>query len=386
MVAWWCSKANRIWLRILALVVSSVFFFTQVVGASVPDRSFWAERRRARQKLLASREKPHQSDSRKGLGEKIEEKDVAVEVSSLITSQSLLTIPSEYGTVKEVHTEGTREKREGMGNRLIIHIQDAHSSPEAQLNSANILRYISDNVSQAFGSIESGAGAPARGSSNGVSSESLTRQGETIVSHSKPNGETIVSHSMPNPKQSLPLLICVEGSSGLIDTTLLSSFPEKKVKEEVAGEFLEEGKITGEEYFAIVQSDGGEARRDKAPAVTIYGVEDKRTYEKNLRAFEESLSSGEKVRNYLQEVEKEINRLKARLYNKKLKELESKIEAYQKKKISLSQYCQYLNHLLDGNVAAERSSAETSKAHALLLQAKYPNFKLFVRHLNLRRR
>ncbi|NIO18007.1 hypothetical protein GTN42_00970, partial [bacterium] len=56
MVAWWYSKANKIWLRALALVVSSVFFFTQVVGASVPDRSFWRERRKSRQKLLASRE------------------------------------------------------------------------------------------------------------------------------------------------------------------------------------------------------------------------------------------------------------------------------------------------------------------------------------------
>jgi len=99
MVAWWCSKANKIWLRILALVVCSVFFFTQIVGASLPDRSFWTERRKARQKLLASREKPRQSDgwsspallqkcgiNSAGLRvKKLEEKDVAGEVSSLIT-------------------------------------------------------------------------------------------------------------------------------------------------------------------------------------------------------------------------------------------------------------------------------------------------------------
>ena len=72
MVAWWCSKANKIWLRILALVVSSVFFFTQVVGASVPDRSFWAERRKARQKLLASqenKEKPQQNERNAQVGD-----------------------------------------------------------------------------------------------------------------------------------------------------------------------------------------------------------------------------------------------------------------------------------------------------------------------------
>jgi len=311
MVDWWYSKANKIWLRMLALVVSSVFFFTQVVGASVPDRSFWRERRKTKEKLLASREKPHQSDRRKGLGEKLEEKDVAGEVSSLITPQNLFTVPSQYGTVKEVHTQGSSNKPQGMGNRLIIHIQDAHSSPEAQLNSANILNYLQ----------------------KGVAKEST-----------------------------LPLLICVEGSSGLVDTTLLSSFPEKKIKDEVASEFLKEGKITGEEYFAIA---GGE----KAPAVNIYGVEDKRAYEKNLKAFDEGISSGEKVRNYLRKVQEEINPLKARLYNKRLKDLESKIESYQKKRISLTEYSQHLYGFSQGNVGAGLRAR---------LTGKYPNFELFI--------
>ncbi|HUW23021.1 MAG TPA: MBL fold metallo-hydrolase, partial [bacterium] len=311
MVSWWCSKANKIWLRVLALVVSSVFFFTQVVGASVPDRSFWRERRKARQKLLATQEKPHPSDKRKDLGKKLEEKDVAGEVSSLITPQNLFTVPSEYGTVKEVHTQGSSDKPQGMGNRLIIHIQDAHSSPEAQLNSANILKYLQ----------------------KGVAKEST-----------------------------LPLLICVEGSSGLVDTTLLSTFPEKKIKEEVASEFLKEGKITGEEYFAITGDK-------KAPVVNIYGVEDKRAYEKNLKAFDEGIYSGERLRNYFRKVQEEINPLKARLYNKRLKDLESKIESYQKKKISLSQYCQYLYGFSQGNVGATLRGRPT---------AKYPNFELFV--------
>ncbi|MFB0527046.1 MAG: hypothetical protein ACETVO_06230, partial [bacterium] len=336
MVAWWYSKANKIWLRMLALVVSSVFFFTQVVGASVPDRSFWRERRKARQKLLSSREKPRQSDRRKGLGKKLEEKDVAGEVSSLITPQNLFTVPSQYGTVKEVHTQATSKKPQGIGNRLIIHIQDAHSSPEAQLNSANILKYLRDSLSQ----------------TSGVSSENLTRKGETIV-----------SHSQPNQKQALPLLICVEGASGLVDTTFLSSFPEKKIKEEVASEFLKEGKITGEEYFAIVKNE-------KAPAVNIYGVEDKRAYEKNLKAFDEGLSSGEKVKNYFQKVREEINPLKAHLYNKRLKDLESKIDSYQKKKISLTQYSQYLHRLLDGS--------PLPSGERVRVRGKYPNFELFV--------
>ncbi|MCJ7646695.1 hypothetical protein MUO65_07330, partial [bacterium] len=301
MVAWWYSKANRIWLRIVALVVSSVFLFTQVVGASVPDRSFWIERHKAKQKLLASREKPHQSDSWSSEAnlrvKKLEEKDVAGEVSSLITPHNLFTIPPEYGTVKEVHTQASANKAQRLDNRLIIHIQDAHSSPDAQLNSANILKYLQ----------------------KGVAAEA-----------------------------NLPLLICVEGSSGLVDTTLFSSFPEKKIKDEVASEFLKEGKITGEEYFAIIKDD-------KAPVVNIYGVEDKRAYEKNLKAFEEGLSSGEKVRNYFQKVREEINPLKARLYNKRLKDLESKIEAYQKKRIPLIEYCQYLHRLLDNAGSMNRT-------------------------------
>ncbi|MFB0526387.1 MAG: hypothetical protein ACETVO_02820, partial [bacterium] len=316
MVAWWYSKANKIWLRVLALVVSSVFFFTQVVGASVPDRSFWAERLKARQKLLSSREKPRQSDSwssEAGLGvKKLEEKDVAGEVSSLITPQNLFTVPSQYGTVKEVHTQGSSKKPQEMGNRLIIHIQDAHSSPQAQLNSTNILKYLQ----------------------NGVAGDST-----------------------------LPLLICVEGSSGFVDTTLLATFPKDEIREKVARRFLMEGQISGEEYFAIVKGR-------KAPVVIIYGVEDKRAYEKNLKAFDEGLSSGEKVRNYLQKVEEEINPLKARLYNKRLKQLESKIDSYQKKRISLTQYSRYLHSLLvDSSVPLGERVGE---------RGKFPNFELFV--------
>jgi len=316
MVAWWYSKRNKMWLRVVALVVSSVLFFTQVVGASLPDRSFWAERRKARQKLLASKEQPRQSDSwssEAGLRvKKLEQKDVAGEVSSLITPHNLFTIPSQYGTVKEVHTQGPSKKAEGLENKLIIHIQDAHSSPQAQLNSANILKYLEKGVV---------------------------------------------------PNAGLPLLICVEGSSGLVDTALLSTFPEKKIKEEVSGEFLKEGKITGEEYFAIV-------RDEKAPEVSIYGVEDKRAYEKNLKAFDEGVASGEKVRDYLQKVKEDINPLKTRLYNKRLKELESKIETYQKKKIPLTQYCQYLHRLLD--------DFPLPSGERVGVRGKYPNFQLFV--------
>ncbi|KJJ85780.1 hypothetical protein OMAG_000355 [Candidatus Omnitrophus magneticus] len=69
--------------------------------------------------------------------------------------------------------------------------------------------------------------------------------------------------------------IGIEGSEGYIDTTLLSSFPDEKVKKLTADYLMREGRISAGEFFTAVS---------KVP-VTLYGIDDSELYLENYSAF-----------------------------------------------------------------------------------------------------
>lgn len=73
----------------------------------------------------------------------------------------------------------------------------------------------------------------------------------------------------------------VEGFSGVMDMMPFTRFPFEKIRRNVCEEYLEIGKITGEEYLAVT-----------APGVMrIHGLEDRGLYEKNLEVFRNVLTS-----------------------------------------------------------------------------------------------
>jgi len=76
-------------------------------------------------------------------------------------------------------------------------------------------------------------------------------------------------------------LIAIEGSEGFIDTTLISSYPKKEVREEAAGYLMERGKISAGEYFSI----------NSEKPVALYGIEDSNLYMENVKAFRKTIDS-----------------------------------------------------------------------------------------------
>ncbi|MFH1093108.1 MAG: hypothetical protein V1739_03000, partial [Candidatus Omnitrophota bacterium] len=130
-------------------------------------------------------------------------------------------------------------------------------------------------------------------------------------------------------------LISVEGGSGKIDTTFYKELPDEKIKEQVADYFLREARINGTEYFAITTD------RD----IVLYGAEDEKYYDKNLDAFLRALPSRERILEGITVLENDLNILKGKIYNKKLRELDDHIVAYDNGELNFEDYIVYISNL-----------------------------------------
>jgi len=101
------------------------------------------------------------------------------------TNLSKITIPEDYGIIKEVYNAGS--------DKIIINIQDAHSSLGAQ--------------------------------------ESINKVIEGLVN----------TYGLK--------LVALEGARGHVDTSFLQSYPDEKKRKELADYFLKKGKINAAEYY-----------------------------------------------------------------------------------------------------------------------------------------
>lgn len=130
-------------------------------------------------------------------------------------------------------------------------------------------------------------------------------------------------------------LISVEGGSGKIDTTFYQKLPDEKIKEQVADYFLREARINGTEYFAITTDR----------QIALYGAEDAKYYDKNLDAFLRALPVRDSILENIAVLENNLNILKNKTYNKKLRELDDRIVAYDNGEMGFEDYIEYLSTL-----------------------------------------
>lgn len=133
-------------------------------------------------------------------------------------------------------------------------------------------------------------------------------------------------------------LIAVEGSVGIIDTSPFAEFSDKEIKKEVADYFMKKGKITGPELLSITGNH----------KFTIYGIETKELYDKNYKAFLDSLpfrDESEKYCGYLQNI---LSQIKQHVYNNELKEFDSQLGSYQEGDTSFLDYVDILKKWADG--------------------------------------
>jgi len=119
------------------------------------------------------------------------QKDDSVERINLVEDPSGLNISQGMGTVVEYY--------EGKEDSLVVHIQDRHADPIAQLNIADII------------------------------------------------AELVEKHDVH--------LMCLEGASSELDTTFYDQIPDSSIKDKVAKFFVEKGLFTGSEYYKITNAE-----------------------------------------------------------------------------------------------------------------------------------
>lgn len=130
-------------------------------------------------------------------------------------------------------------------------------------------------------------------------------------------------------------LIMVEGGSGDVSLSFLRTFADKKAREEIADKYLRDGKISGEEYLDIISDYDLE----------LFGIEDPVLYDTNLDSFlniEGYKEQGLKDADNLKEV---VEALKPHIYNTQLLQLDEKKANFEKKSLSLADYCAFLQEL-----------------------------------------
>ncbi|MCX5693489.1 MAG: hypothetical protein NTX47_07435 [Candidatus Omnitrophica bacterium] len=137
-----------------------------------------------RKKAILNGEDANQVESQQKEAQKI--------LSSHLSDISLIHIPAELGRITEVYQNPDAEN-----SRLIVHIQDLHTNPEAEYNLAKILELLLNDYKMG--------------------------------------------------------LVCSEGADGAVDTSSISSFPDYATREKVSKIFVNAGELTGEEYLSITK-------------------------------------------------------------------------------------------------------------------------------------
>jgi hypothetical protein len=183
------------------------------------------------------------------------------------------------------------------GARVVIHIQDIHTNYEAQKNLSRIL-------------------------------EALVR-----ANHVK--------------------LIMVEGGWGDVSLSYLRAYADPGRRQEVAEEYLREGKISGEEYLDIVSDYD----------IQLEGIEDENLYQANLETFFAIEEFRHQAAAELKQLIGVAEALQKKIYPQQLLELQKVKQAYDDEKTTLAAYYQFLHGAAD----------KTGQA-----LEQYPNFARFI--------
>ena len=149
-------------------------------------------------------------------------------------------------------------------------------------------------------------------------------------------------------------LILVEGGSGDVSLSYLRNYGTQELREEVAEEYLKKGEIAGEEYLDIISD----------LPFRLYGIENDDLYNTHLDSFWKVESFKEKAIKSSSDLKLLADSLKKHIYNKHLITLEEKKAEYEKEKISIVGYYEYLETL------AKKFDANLNP---------FPNFKNFIK-------
>ena len=167
----------------------------------------------------------------------------------------------------------TQSVKKNGGDEVIVHIQDAHASLSAQYSIAKLLDSLVTNYDLQF--------------------------------------------------------IALEGSAGYIDTSLLKTFPDKKIREDTASFLMREGRMSAGEFFTITSD-----RED----IQLYGIEDDEIYRENIESFRAVAKERAKQTGDLSSLLEQLNALGEKIFSKDLKVLNDNSVLHREGSLSFSDH------------------------------------------------
>ncbi|MCA9397091.1 MAG: hypothetical protein KC649_07950, partial [Candidatus Omnitrophica bacterium] len=105
-------------------------------------------------------------------------------------------------------------------------------------------------------------------------------------------------------------LIGVEGTTGPIDTSMVSSFPIKDVRKQVAESLLAETAINASEFFHMVSDEN----------VELMGIEDQQLYEDNIKTYADLLNAQQILKPELIGLHQIIGELESKVFSSEVVE------------------------------------------------------------------
>lgn len=133
-------------------------------------------------------------------------------------------------------------------------------------------------------------------------------------------------------------LVGQEGAFDRITSKSISSFPVSLIREQVLDYFVRQGRLTGADYVAALNSD----------EIILEGIEDRQRYDESQTLVRDFLNT--ETMGMLADIQERLNHIKLQIYNDKLLALNELRRAY------LSGKTQLLSYVLNLQKMADRSS------------------------------
>ncbi|MDD5423256.1 MAG: hypothetical protein PHT32_07565, partial [Candidatus Omnitrophica bacterium] len=198
-----------------------------------------------------------------------------------------IDLPKDVAVTKEVHT--------GSSPKTIINIQDAHSSIGAQESIVSIL-------------------------------DSL-----------------VTNYDIK--------LLAIEGSTGLIDTSLLKSFPDENIRNKTAKYLMNKSSISAGEFFSVTSNKN----------ITLYGIEEKSLYRDNVSQFKAIYEINNSTKKDLNNLISTLKAIQDKLYSDDLKALENNSVLHRDGSISFTQRWDFVRNLAESKGVSYKSYSNISK-------------------------
>ena len=122
--------------------------------------------------------------------------------------------------------------------------------------------------------------------------------------------------------------VYLEGAYGQVDTSWLSSIADKELKNRIVESMLQNGKLTGAEYYSVISN------KNKI----IRGLENKEEYLKNLKLFGEMLYSQNEVSALLDSLYEDLSDIKKVYFNRRQLKVDELSKDYHLGKIEPKKY------------------------------------------------